>query len=207
PVDADRGDVTDPHPGDVHVVARVQPGHVGEHRLVADRGGDPAVRDADAQDRGDRGRDHDEDERLDDRAGQALALHAAALRFTVVPRNSGAVSRLAQGGTSATERCRPGWLVPLPSSLSTAGSKLTRSFSTHGNSGEYRARICSEATLSAFSLMMFAELASRNACRSPAAVVTVPYSAERLSRWATIVWLVMVKSVSAWTRSGDAWLR
>ena len=55
--------------------------------------------------------------------------------------------------------------------------------------------------------MMLDELASRKACRSPDAVVTVLYSAEMLARSATTVWLVTVKSVRAWTRSGHAWLR
>src|SRR5262249_190000 len=68
---------------------------------------------------------------------------------------------LGGGGGEATGcTCRPGCLVPLPRSLSAAGTKSARSLSTHGNSGEYRARIRSVATLSALSLMMLAELAA-----------------------------------------------
>src|SRR5262249_17525216 len=104
PVDADRGDVADPHPGDVHVVAHVEPGHVAEHRLVPDGGGDPAVGDADAQDRGEGGGNGDEDRRLADRPGQALALHARVLRLTVAPRNNGAVRRLPQSGIRDGDR-------------------------------------------------------------------------------------------------------
>ena len=63
------------------------------------------------------------------------------------------------------------------------------------------------ATLSALSLMMLDELASRKDVRSCDAVVTVLYSAETLARSATNVWLVTVKSVSACTRSGADWLR
>jgi hypothetical protein len=61
-VDADRGDVADADAGDVHVVAHGEPGDVGEHGLVADRGGDAGVGDAHGEDRGDRDGDDDEDE-------------------------------------------------------------------------------------------------------------------------------------------------
>ena len=61
-VDADRGDVADPDAGDVHVVAHVEPGDVGEHGLVADRGGHAGVRDAEAEDHRDRDRHDDEDD-------------------------------------------------------------------------------------------------------------------------------------------------
>ena len=62
-VDADRGHVADPDPGDVHVIAHDQPGDVGEHRLVADVARGAGVGDADAEHRGDRdGDDHEDDD-------------------------------------------------------------------------------------------------------------------------------------------------
>jgi hypothetical protein len=68
-VDADRGHVAHPHPGDVHVIAHGQPGDVGEHGLVAGGPGDPGVGDADPEHGGQGGRDHDEDDGLDQRSG------------------------------------------------------------------------------------------------------------------------------------------
>ncbi len=100
-------------------------------------------------------------------------------------------------GTTTTCTCRPGWLVPAPSTLSTSGTKLARPCSVHGNSGAYRARICSVGRLSADSLIMFGAFASRNARRSSDAVVTFASRAAKSARCAAIVLPVTPKSFSA----------
>ncbi len=111
-VHADRGHLAHPDAGDVHVVAHDQPGDVGEHGVVADRAGDPGVGDADRQQGRGQRRHHDEDDRLDQRPGdagparrrpgrrqRAPRLGVAGHRsVTSAPRYSGPTSRLLQSG-------------------------------------------------------------------------------------------------------------
>ena len=76
----------------------------------------------------------------------------------------------------------------------------------HGNSGAYRASIFSVARPWDDSPMMLLWFCRRNVLRSWSDWVSVLSSALRLASCCTSVWFTTVKSLSACTMSGAAWL-
>ena len=103
-----------------------------------------------------------------------------------------------------TFTCSPAWLVPAPRALFIAGTKSASCCSTHGNSGAYRARMCSVDRLSADSVIAFAEFASRKAVRSSDEVVRLASNASKFTRWFASVRPVTPKSLSACRMAGAA---